>query len=158
MRDYPTTFSLLLLSSAEPIAYLCVPDLRAEQRIFLAAQVVWDEGETQAFAEEISDRIGGKEGDFVYFEIASLVVCQCDAEQNALENMSWPRIKRGYAALEQRWGVSMVKRNRFASMAVKEGDRRAAAEALAQIGNDWNKDVWISGGKFENAKAWATSQ
>ncbi len=129
-----------------------------EYGYFLLPKWYGEEGETQSFAQEISDRIGGKEGDFVYFEIASLVACQCDAEQNALENMSWPRIKSGYATLEQLYGVSMVKRNRFASMAVKEGDRLAAAEALAQIGHDWDKDVWLSSLKFENAKAWATSQ
>ena len=125
---------------------------------FLQPKWNGEEGEVEAFAEEISDRVGGLEGDFLYFEIASLVACQCDSEKTALQNMSWVKIKRGYSALEQLYGVSNLKRNRFASMAFKAGDKPAAREALAQVGNEWEKKVWISSGKFESAKAWATSE
>jgi hypothetical protein len=40
----------------------------------------WDgaEGDTQAYAEEISARLGGVRGDIVYFEIATFQACQCN--------------------------------------------------------------------------------
>jgi hypothetical protein len=113
-------------------------------------------GEVEAFADDAADRMGGPKGDILYFEISSLVACQCDAQDDAMQNMSWARIKRGYAALEQTYGVSSLKRNRFASMAVKEKDKEAAREALAEIGSDWDKDVWVSDAKFVNAKSWAS--
>jgi hypothetical protein len=123
-------------------------------------QTKWygDEGELESFAEEVSDRIGGEKGDILYFEITSLKACQCDAKQTAMQHMSWPRIKRGYAALEQLYGVSSLKRNRFASMAVKAGDKEAAREAIVAIGTEWDKDVWLSSEKFENAKSWTMNE
>lgn len=125
---------------------------------FLQPRWYGEEGEVEAFAEETSNRVGGPEGDFLYFEIASLLACQCDPDTNALQNMSWPKIKQGYAALEQLYGVSNLKRNRFASMAVKSGDKPAAREALADIGDNWEKSVWVSNAKFEYATTWAKSE
>jgi hypothetical protein len=123
-------------------------------------QTKWygDEGELESFAKEASDRVGGPKGDILYFEITSLKACQCDAPKDVLQNMSWPRIKSGYAALEQMYGASSMKRNRFASMAVKAGDKEAAREAIVAIGTEWDKDVWLSSEKFESAKNWAISE
>jgi hypothetical protein len=123
-------------------------------------QTKWngDEGELESFAEEVSNRVGGEKGDILYFEITSLKACQCDAEKDAMQNMSWPRIKLGYAAMEQMYGVSSLKRNRFASMAVKAGDKEAAKTEFAVIGTEWNKEVWKNNSEFENAKSWAMSQ
>jgi hypothetical protein len=123
-------------------------------------QTKWygDEGELESFAEEVSDRAGGQKGDILYFEITSLKACQCDAEKDVLQDMSWPRIKRGYAALEQMYGVSNLKRNRFASMAVKAGDKEAARNAFAEMGTEWDKEVWNNDRQFENAKNWAMSE
>ena len=75
-----------------------------------------------------------------------------------MQNMSWPRIKRGYVELEQTYGVSSLKRNRFASMAVKAGDKEAARTEFAIIGSEWDKDVWRNDAEFESAKTWALSE
>jgi hypothetical protein len=115
-----------------------------------------DEGEVETYDEEVADRVGGSEGDMLYFEIASLVACQCDAEKTALQNFSWARIKSGYFALGQLYGVSERKRNRFASMAYKENDLPAARLALKQIGDKWDEGVWVKREKFDAAKAWAS--
>jgi hypothetical protein len=117
-----------------------------------------EEGEAGAFAEEISNRIGGSEGKFVYFEIASLVRCQCDGDDSRADNLYWPKIKEGYAALGQLYGYSNLKTNRFAHMAVAAGDQEAAQHAFAVIGDDWDHSVWHSSQNFENAKLWADRQ
>jgi hypothetical protein len=115
-------------------------------------------GESEAFAEEISNKVGGKEGKFIYFEIASLVTCQCDSDASNIENFSWPKIKEGYAALGEFYGYSNLKLNRFAHMAVEANDKLAAQQAFAKIGNDWDHGVWRSSRKFEEAKNWAEGQ
>jgi hypothetical protein len=115
-------------------------------------------GETEAFAEEISNQIGGQEGKFVYFEIASLATCQCDSDDSHMQYLSWPKIKDGYAALGPLYGYSNLKRNRFAHMAVEANDRFAAQQAFATIGDDWDHTVWRSSRSFENAKSWAEGQ
>lgn len=129
-----------------------------EHANFLQTKWYGKEGEVEAYAAEVADRIGSSKGDIVYFEITSLLGCQCDAEANAMQNMSWQRIKRGYEALEQEYGVSELKRNRFASMAVKAGDKPAARDTIAQIGAQWDKSVWVSSDRFESAKNWAMTE
>jgi|HubBroStandDraft_6_1064221.scaffolds.fasta_scaffold265202_1 hypothetical protein len=115
-------------------------------------------GEAERFAEEASSRVGGQEGSFIYFEIATLVTCQCDSTDADMENLSWPKIKAGYAALGQLYGYSNLKLNRYAHMAVEAGDKAAAQEAFSKIGDDWDHGVWHTGQKFETAKLWAVSR
>lgn len=129
-----------------------------EHANYLQTKWYGDEGEVEAFATEVADRVGGAQGDILYFEITSLVACQCDAQDDAMKEMSWPRIKQGYAGLSQLYGISSLKRNRFASMAVKAGDREAARTALGDIGGDWDKEVWVSADRFLSAKNWASSE
>jgi hypothetical protein len=112
-------------------------------------------GEAEDFAAEVSKRVSGPEGKFIYFEIASLITCQCDSNDSHMEKLSWPTIKEGYAALGQLYGLSPLKTNRFAHMAYEAGDQNAAREAFAMIGDDWDHQVWRSSANFETAKVWA---
>lgn len=117
-----------------------------------------DEGEAAAFAEQISDHVGGDDGDIIYFEISSLLACQCQSTKTSLEGLSWPRIQNGYIALRHRYGVSNLKLNRFALMAYSSDDRPAAQQAFAAIGEDWDHTVWKTQQTFQDAKTWAASQ
>lgn len=123
-------------------------------------QTKWygDEGEVEAFAQESADRVGGPRGNILYFEIAGMVTCPCDGSADTVQNMSWPRIKVGYGELRDNYGISNFKRNRFAAMAAKVGDKAAAREAFQEIGDAWDKDVWWRKEKFDAAKNWATSE
>lgn len=115
------------------------------------------EGEAEAFADSISQRIGGQEGSFVYFEIATVLNCAPCGNTGNPTNMSWPKIKEGYAALESLYGVSTLKTNRFAFLTVKFRDKSAAKQVFAQIGDSWDQGVWTSRETFQAAKAWATN-
>jgi len=48
-------------------------------------------GDTETFAQNISDRIAGPQGNLVYSEIALAVNC-CKAKEQA-PNLSWSRVK-----------------------------------------------------------------
>ena len=124
---------------------------------YLLPQWYGQEGDTQAFTEEIANRLGEHEGSIVYYELASLVACQCDKEHDSLHGMSWPRIKSGFHDLVQRYGTSSIKTNRFAYIAYLAADKSSARDALALIGSDWVRDVWYSAGKFVSAMAWASA-
>jgi hypothetical protein len=117
-----------------------------------------EEGEAEAFAEQISDHVGGDDGDIIYFEIASLLACQCQSTKTSLDGLSWPRIQHGYIALRQHYGVSNLKMNRFALMAYSSDDKLDANKAFAAIGEDWEHTVWKNQQTFEDAKTWAASQ
>lgn len=117
-----------------------------------------DEGETEAFAEEVFKRVGGEQGKFLYFEIASQLVCQCISERPPMPNLSWPRVKEGYAVVGRLYGYSNTKNNRMALMAYVAGDKQAAHEAFSRIGYDSGKYVWASYDTFERAKSWASNE
>jgi len=127
---------------------------------FLLPKWNGDPGDAPAFAEQISNQLGGQQGKFVYFEVSSTIVCGCnsDGDDSQLQLLSWPKIKDGYAALGQLYGYSNLKLNRFAYMAVLEHDRPAARSAFAVIGDSWENKVWNSQLDFLNAKVWAESQ
>jgi len=125
---------------------------------FLLPKWYGEEGETQAFAEEIAKRLPEPDASITYFEIASLLACQCDKERDSLEGMSWARVKDGYLALQRKYGVSEVKVNRFAYMAYVAGDKEAAQQAFAQIPNFVGSvHVWQSAESFESVKAWSNA-
>lgn len=106
-------------------------------------------GDAENFAQSASDHVGGPEGDFIYFRIAASENC-CRSTQ--LPQLSWDRVKRGFAALEQLHGSTNHQRNVTAHMAVANHDREFAQQLFARIGNDWDASVWGSKAKFDASK------
>jgi hypothetical protein len=117
-----------------------------------------DDGEVERFAEAAANHVGGAEGDFVYFEIATVVMCQCETDAGNLALLSWPRIKKGYAAMKQLYGTSSMKDNRMAWMAYLAHDRATAREAFTSIGDHWRPELWYTSERYENARAWAMTK
>jgi Domain of unknown function (DUF4034) len=114
-----------------------------------------EQGEVETFATEAASRVKGKQGDFIYFEISSILTCQCDSQDSDMENLSWPRIKAGYAAMEEKWGTSKLKANRYAHMAVEAEDKPEARAAFEVIGDKWDLMTWHGQENFERARDWA---
>ena len=113
------------------------------------------EGEAEAFVKETSQRVGGEQGAFLYFELSSVLNCQCGFNEDHLGNLSWQKIKEGYAIMERLYGSSKVKRNRFAYMARLAEDKIVARQAFDSIGDDWDNTVWKNRKLFDETKAWA---
>jgi|KBSMisStaDraftv2_1062788.scaffolds.fasta_scaffold06056_9 hypothetical protein len=122
---------------------------------FLLPKWYGEAGEMQAFAEEVSSRLPAPDNSIIYFEIASLEACQCDERRDALEGMSWPRIKTGYENLKRLYGTSKLKSNRFAYMSYLAHDKPAARESFDQLGDDWEVTVWHSAADYQVTKKWA---
>jgi hypothetical protein len=129
-------------------------DFYREQATYLLPKWAGEPGEAEAFAEETYKRVGGKEGAFLYFEIASTIYCDCANEPQPLK-LSWKRIQEGYAYMSATYGTSNLKRNRMASLALQAHDRAVAHEMFAHIGNAWDPDTWRSKARFEQVKTWA---
>jgi hypothetical protein len=117
-----------------------------------------EEGETQAFAEEVSSRLTPPDASIIYLEIASLLACQCDKERDSLAGMSWPRVKQGFQDLSLTHGTPNLKLNRFAYMSFIANDQLSARNVFPQIGEDWSGRVWRSAQNFAAARAWATTE
>jgi hypothetical protein len=112
------------------------------------------EGDAAYFAQSIADHIGGDAGDTLYFHVAFTIACCADDAE--FKHFSWPRVQKGFAHLEEKYGPSLETTNGFALMAVKVRDYVAADAAFQRIGNQWDKDVWrtetwFSANKFRAA-------
>lgn len=108
-------------------------------------------GDSEAFVQTIADRVGGEEGDVIYFQVALSVNC-CKSRAQA-PAISWDRVKQGFASLEQTYGSTNYERNALAFMAIRQGDREFAQQLFERIGDNWNERVWGSKDKFESSKA-----
>lgn len=113
-----------------------------------------EEGEMVAFVEKAADRLGGKRGDMIYYQVAHNLNCNCGDDAN-LHGMSWPRIKRGYMALEEMYGVSLVNLNKVAYMAGIGADPVYANQIFARIGDNWDQTTWKSKTQFEGTRNWS---
>jgi hypothetical protein len=121
---------------------------------FILPKWYGQEGEAEAFAKEAAGSALGSQGPFLYFEIASVVNCNCGQRQGGLR-MSWPEIKQGYETLEQLYGTSKLKMNRFALMAYLAQDHETAREIFTKIGTNWDEKTWGGRQSFDQARAWA---
>ncbi len=121
---------------------------------YLAPMWFGEEGEAAKFAEQSADQIGGEQGDILYFQIAS-DICHCDHEPLA-EKMSWPRVQKGFAALEKKYGPSIGNLNMLAYLAVKAEDPAVAEDAFKRIGDRQDEDVFRRQSFFDECKSWAT--
>lgn len=113
-------------------------------------------GDTERFIQQVADRVGGGQGDILYFQIASSpsLICACDEDPH----LSWERIDRGFEASEKQYGVSMVSLNRIAFLASHYGklDAAVAQKALSRLGEQWDAETWTREEDFESTKEWAT--
>lgn len=113
------------------------------------------EGDTEKFMQEIADRVGGDQGDILYFQVASVdtVICGCDNNPN----LSLERIARGFEASEKRYGVSMLNLNRMAHLAIQYGktDPILANKIFPRISEQWDEETWTTRENFDSSRKWA---
>jgi hypothetical protein len=112
------------------------------------------DGDASRFAEDSANRVGGAQGDILYFQIATGIVCACDEPE--FIRMSWPRLQKGYEALEKQYGASVSMLNTFALMATKNGDSVAADAVFKRIGDNFDKEEWVTQDFFNQMKTWAS--
>jgi Domain of unknown function (DUF4034) len=134
-------------SSFEP-AYFYFYNAHAN---FLLPEWYGKRGEAEAFAQSIADRIGGTDGDYIYARIA--LEFNCCKPKPQMPDLSWDRVKKGFAAMEQLYGTTNYLANKMAYMAVRQGDRTFAQQMFARIGDDWDEEVWRSKERFNNARS-----
>src|SRR3984957_2545154 len=106
-------------------------------------------GDTERYAAQVADRIGGAEGDAVYFELAAAINCCKRTQAPAL---SWSRVQRGFAAIESLYKSTNHERNVMAYLALRNGDAATAQQLFARIGNDWSESVWKTKAAFDSGR------
>jgi hypothetical protein len=112
-------------------------------------------GDTEKFAEAAANRMGGAEGDVLYFQIGWAQTCHCD-NQDVLKAMSWTRIQKGFAESERLYGKSLMRINQIAYMAtkLKDIDILVADDAFRRMGDRWSDVTWTKQSYFEQWRDW----
>jgi hypothetical protein len=108
--------------------------------IYLLPKWNGQDGDASQFAEQVANRVEGKAGDILYFQIAAEIICPCPDPEFA--HMSWPRLQRGFEELQAEYGESLLDWNLLALMAFKSNDSVAADAAFKHVGDNWDKDTW----------------
>jgi hypothetical protein len=65
------------------------------------------------------------------------------------------RIKNGYAAVEQTYGMSLQNLNKVTLMAIMANDAEYAQATFARIGESWDADTWQTRKFFDDNREWA---
>jgi hypothetical protein len=108
------------------------------------------DGDFENYLEQTSNKIGGEQGDIIYFLVYSKLEEYPDLPLNRL---SWERAKRGYYALKEKYGVEKQRLNEFAKNSYRLGDYAEANKAFDEIGNDWLIESWGTEQFYKNAKS-----
>lgn len=114
-------------------------------------------GEAIAFAKESADRVGGNDGDILYFRIASVIVKRGNGDMS-IDGVDWHRVLHGYTMLNQAYGTIWGHVNQLAFMAYKFNDREVAQQQFALIGNRWSPGVWRDKMFFDRIRDWSTGR
>lgn len=109
-------------------------------------------GEAEDFLRQTADNIGGDAGDALYFRVAGLLVSSSD-DRNL--ELSWPRILKGFAAVETQSGTAPENWNRLARIAVTFDHAIMADKMFKKIGDQWSEDIWKTSSYYESVKQWA---
>lgn len=108
-----------------------------------------ESGDLKRFAQESADRIGGKDGDILYWQIAAGAIAGSGRGTDGTD-LSWLRIRRGYRALVEKYGETVLRENEMCYMAVRFKDPLLAQDLFARIGENWTS-TWEKREYFDNA-------
>ena len=111
-------------------------------------------GDAEKFAEESANKVGGKAGDILYWQITQSLMGDRDLG-NMVQHLSWSRALLGYQALVAQYGVTSVGQNQLAQMAARFGDYMVTDETMPQIGDHWDLGTWGTKEYFQKVKTWA---
>ncbi len=122
---------------------------------FLLPQWYGEEGDVQAFADQISGKLPAPTGSIAYFQIISATFgCYCREDMEELPHASYPKLRDGYSALSRLYGTSNLAANRFALIATVFHDKYSAHEAFSAM-NTRLPSIWTTTEYYDAARAWA---
>jgi hypothetical protein len=107
------------------------------------------EGEWERFAEESTLKVGGDQGDIVFFDIYSNILTMHDLTFMNTHYKACPRLLNGFRAIEKWYGASLHRLSEACYFAMTSGDQKTREELFTRIGDDYDETVWRSQQNFE---------
>lgn len=125
--------------------------------MYLMPRWYGEQGDWEKFVDQASQKIGGKEGSALYYFIASHIFTSYGDTFFTETNVSWPKVKQGFADLQSSYGMNAERLNEACKLAVWAEDSATAHDLFNQIGDKWDASVWRSKKNFDLYKTWAQS-
>ena len=150
--DEPKSADLFNHAIAFEPQYYYYLQMRAK---FLQPKWYGKPGDSERSAKALADVLGGDDGDILYFQSAVGIVCGCNEPD--VNDFSWERLQKGYTALENKYGASLISTNYAAFMALKANQLEAADSMFKRIGDNWDEDIWITEDWFKQNRDYADS-
>lgn len=109
-----------------------------------------EQGDIARFAEQASAKIGGKQGDLIYYHIGSYIACHCKADPE-FETLDWPRIKRGYLVQRELYGDAGYAESQMARLAAGR-DWEFSEEIFNHLNGERDPIVWPSKEEYDRTR------
>ncbi|MFN2577834.1 MAG: hypothetical protein ABR607_09125 [Pyrinomonadaceae bacterium] len=107
------------------------------------------EGEWEKFADEAALRLGGNQGDIVFFTIFSQMLTLHGMSLMNNHQQSVPKLLAGYHSIEKLYGSSAHRLNEACFFASFGNDVQTTARLFERIGDDYHETVWHSKQTYE---------
>jgi hypothetical protein len=120
-------------------------------------EVKWfgEEGELASYVQSLLFSPAGEEEHVAYTYVASAILVDFKRDDMFRNTgLSWPALKAAYAVRERRYGLRKSEWNVMCYLAVAARDRETARNALEQIGEDWDQEIWRERKHFDQVAAW----
>lgn len=106
------------------------------------------------YAGDVYSRLGEKEGALTYYLITSHLRTEFGEKLLQQHQLSWLKLREGFKALEDTYGVTNTRLNEMAWMAWLAKDQGAAQGLFTRIGTNWDDTIWKYKVTFNQARAW----
>ncbi len=116
---------------------------------FLLPRWYGNEGEWEQFAETAANRVGGEQGDVLFFAIYSNMMSYHGLEFMNTHQKEARRLLSGFRAIEKLYGPSPKGLNEAALISFFANDPETTAELMKRIGDDFDESVWRSKSNFD---------
>jgi hypothetical protein len=109
-----------------------------------------EKGDIARFAEQVAARIGGKQGELMYYHIGSYIWCHCKSNPE-FESLDWPRIERGYLIQRELYGDAGYAESQMARMAAGR-DWELSDEIFTHLNSERDPIVWPSKEEYDQIR------
>jgi hypothetical protein len=130
-----------------------------QRAVFLLPRWGGEAGEWEHELRASADQLGGDAGDMLYAQVVWRVH-ECVGMNNIFDEnqLSWPRVDRGFAVIEKKYPESVAARNERAHLAVLAHDKASARKYFDETGGKIDLSAWPSPDHYIRMAKWAYAQ
>ena len=122
--------------------------------VYLLPKWFGQPGDWEKFAKKVADGAGNKYGDALYYFVANDMWINYGAYMVSKSQVDWDRAKRGFAVVDEMYGMDYDRLNKMAQLAMMANDQEFGVAMFDRLGDHWDPEVW-NRTNFELGKRWA---